>query len=81
MVMENCYDVNCFVAHFEVDGIWKPLEQCPTDTIFDFRKLERRLDNSLHDCFKLHQEFRAKSAALSFVPRNCVDDIEISLVP
>ena len=81
MVVENCYDVNGFVAHFEVDRIWKPLEQCPTDTFCDFRKLERHLEYSLHDCVKLHQEFPTKPAALSFVPRNSVDDIEISLVP
>jgi hypothetical protein len=35
MVMENCDYLNGFVAHFEADGIGKPVEQCPMDAIFN----------------------------------------------
>jgi hypothetical protein len=79
--MENCYDVKGFASHSEVDGIWKLLEQCPTDAILNFRKLEWPLDYSLHDGIEFHQEFHTKPAALSFIPCNGVDDIEVSLVP
>jgi hypothetical protein len=43
--------------------------------------LEWPLDYSLHDGIEFHQEFHTKPAALSFIPCNGVDDIEVSLVP
>lgn len=81
MVMKNCYDVNRFVTHFEVNRIWKPVRQCPMNAISNFRKLERHLYNPLHDRVKFHEQFRTKSRALFFVPGNRVDDIEVSFVP
>jgi hypothetical protein len=71
-VMENSYDVNGLVTHFEIDGIWKPLEQCPTDAIFNFGKLVWPLDHSLHDwpniAEPLLQKYTASSAINSSVP-------------
>ncbi len=81
MVMEDCNDVNHFIANFEVDGIRKPVKQCSANGIPDLRKLERHLHNPLHYRVEFHQQIRTKSGALFFVPSNSIQDIEISLVP
>ena len=81
MVMENSYDFHHFVTNFEVNRIWKPMKQSPANAIFDFRKLKRCLCYTLHDCVKLHQEFRTKSTPLFFVPGDRIDNVKISFVP
>ena len=81
MLMKKCYHVNCFLARFEVDRVWKPMKQCPMDVVFDLRKLEWGLRHSLHHCIKLNEEVGAKSGTLRFIPSNPVYHIEFSFVP
>src|SRR4051812_13450812 len=48
MLMEDGYDVNRHVGHFEVNGVWKPVKQGSAKAIPDIRKLKGHLGDALH---------------------------------
>lgn len=64
--MQNGYDINRLIAHFEVDGVRKPMKQCSANIFFDLWKLKWRLHYSLHYCIKLSEEAGAKPGTVVF---------------
>lgn len=81
MLMENGNDINCLIAHFEIDGVGKSMKQCFANVFFDLWKLEWGVRYSLHNGVKLNEKFGTKPSALAFIPSNRIQDIEISLIP
>ncbi len=53
LLMENCDDVKCFIAHFEVNGVRKSMKQCSANVFLDLWKLKWDLQYSLHYGIKL----------------------------
>ena len=80
MLVENSDNVNLLVTCQEVNGVWKPMKQRPSNIGFDLGKLKWGLNHSLHNGVEFNEEFSAKICALPFVSCDCVYDVQLRFI-